>query len=99
MKQIINGKMYNTETACEIMTNDFFDEWKSSAHICETLYKKENGEFFLCRDMFGDGDAIDEYYWVLKHRMEPLTEERAKMWVEKYGEVETYIALFGEPEE
>ena len=29
----------------------------------------------------------------------PLTEAEAKNWVERYGDVDTYIELFGEVEE
>lgn len=56
MKKIINGKMYNTETATELgnfwnglSTNDF-------RNLSETLYRKKNGEFFL----YGQGGAMTE---------------------------------------
>lgn len=46
MKQIINGKMYNTETATEIATrSNGCTGWE---YLEETLYRKKNGEFFLC---------------------------------------------------
>ena len=46
MKQVINGKFYNTETAQEICSYQYgyprdFD------YILEELYRKKNGEFFL----------------------------------------------------
>ena len=47
MKKIINGKMYNTETAKEIGSwnngryrSDFY-------YVGETLYKKKTGELFV----------------------------------------------------
>ncbi|MDE6675529.1 MAG: hypothetical protein K2K19_12100, partial [Acetatifactor sp.] len=57
MKQIINGKMYDTETAQEIgcgcngMSCD--DLW----FVEETLYRKKNGEFFLD----GRGGPLSRY--------------------------------------
>lgn len=46
MKKIINGKMYNTETA------EFIDSYESGypkdfAYVYEALYRKKTGEFFL----------------------------------------------------
>ena len=101
MKKIINGKMYNTETAKYLAAwwnglgcNDF-------GYVYEDLYKKKTGEFFLhgrgganskyaerYGRCFSDGEAIT-----------PLTEEEAREWAEKKLEVEEYIEIFGEPEE
>ncbi len=101
MKQIINRKMYNTETASEIdyhsngyYTNDF-------NYICETLYKKKTGEFFL----YGEGGPNTEYAerccdgWCGGEKITPLTEDEAKDWLEKNSDGDTYIEVFGEPEE
>lgn len=101
MKKIINGKMYNTETAKEI------DRWSNNLsdrdfnNCTEILYRKKTGEFFLygwggamskysdqCGNMCGSGEAIT-----------PLTELEAKEWLEKYSDADKYIECFGEPEE
>lgn len=57
MKKIINGKMYNTETATEL--GDFWNGLSTSdfRNLSETLYRKKNGEFFL----YGQGGAMTEY--------------------------------------
>lgn len=55
MKKIINGKMYNTETATEL--GDFWNGLSTSdfRNLSETLYRKKNGEFFL----YGQGGRYD----------------------------------------
>lgn len=98
MKRIIGGRLYDTDTAEEVGQGRTTDEWESW-EIDETLYRKKTGEFFIWRDMFGDGDAVDVYNWVIAHRLEPLSLDQAKAWVEKYLEVEEYCELFGVPEE
>lgn len=57
MKKIINGRVYNTETAEEIATwyNSYYP---SDFHYCqETLYKTKNGSYFL----YGYGGALSNY--------------------------------------
>lgn len=57
MKKIINGKLYNTETAKEVgqywngydCENDFYEK--------EKLYLKKTGEWFL----YGEGGAVSCY--------------------------------------
>ena len=46
MKKVINGLLYNTETAKEIgyHSENFPGDFK---YVCETLYKKKTGEYFL----------------------------------------------------
>ena len=98
MKVIIEGKLYNTDSAHELAEVIISDEWESW-QMTETLYRKTNGEFFLWRDFCGDGDAIAEYQWVLNHRCEPLSDEKARTWAERHIDVNAYIDLFGEPVE
>lgn len=96
MKKIINGKMYNTETATYIgyhdnnlLVNDFY-------YCCQELYHKRTGEFFL----YGQGGLSTEYAaYRGRETIIPLTEEEAKRWTEDYLDADQYIALFGEPEE
>jgi hypothetical protein len=47
MKKIINGKMYNTETA--LLVGTCWNGLSSSDFACETvcLYRKKTGEYFL----------------------------------------------------
>ncbi len=97
MKKIINKKMYDTETAQVV------GEW-SNGYPCrdcraieETLYRKQNGEFFLHGwggantryaewkgDMVYDGDLIL-----------PLTFDEAREWVHKHLNGDKYEEIFG----
>lgn len=102
MKQIINGKMYNTETATEVASwwNGYS---RRDFKFCEeTLYLKRTGEFFL----YGEGGAMSKYSescgqncWVGGSQIIPLTIDKAKQWAEKHLDADEYISLFGEPEE
>ena len=102
MKQIINGKMYNTNTAEEIAEREsgYPGDFR---HVRESLYQKKTGEFFLC----GEGGPLTSYReammdghsWCGGSGIIPLTEDGAKEWVEKYASTSTYVDLFGEPEE
>jgi len=97
MKQIINKKLYDTETAslvCEYCngygSNDF-------NYLYERLYKKKTGEFFL----YGEGGPKSKYskkkgnWYCDGESIIPYTEEDAQEFVEKHGSVETYEELFG----
>lgn len=101
MKKIINGKMYNTETAEVVASagggyayNDFY--WWS-----ETIYRKKTGEFF----MYGEGGAMSKY----SHRcgdarsggkeIYPVDEDYVRKWLEANCSADVYIGIFGEPEE
>lgn len=102
MKKIINGKMYNTETAKAIgwyengyYPNDF-------RYFKEVLYQKQNGEYFL----YGVGNAASKYQapcgsnnWSGSEVIKPFTKEEAMAWAEKNLIAEQYIEAFGEPEE
>jgi hypothetical protein len=102
MKKIINGKMYNTETARKLA------EWWN--HIppndfnfkVETLYIKCTGEYFI----HGEGGAMTEYShrcsdgsWAGGEAIKPITEAEALHWAEEKIPVDEYIKLFGQPEE
>ena len=44
MRQIINGKMYNTDTA--ILIEEDWNGKTGLGYFCEALYRKTSGEFF-----------------------------------------------------
>lgn len=101
MRKIINGKMYNTETA-EKLTS-----WEHSYRSQvdwyeEMLYKKKTGEYFL----YGNGNAGSKYAretsqncYSPDETIIPITESTARRLVERNASVEEYIRIFGEPEE
>ena len=57
MKQIINGKTYNTETATEL--GHYWNGLSDSdfRHISESLYRTKNGRYFLA----GEGGPMTRY--------------------------------------
>jgi hypothetical protein len=102
MKKVINGKVYDTETAKRVgeyepnpYRSDFY--W-----FCETLYQKKTGEFFL----HGDGNANSKYSrscgqneWCGDEKIIPMAYAQAQKWAEEHLTGDEYIAIFGEPEE
>lgn len=102
MKKVINGKLYNTETADKICSwsNNYYPN--DLHYYIERLYKKKKGEFFL----HGEGGAFSKYsigIWgggsIAGEKIIPLTLQEAKDWVENYSSIEIYEKLFGEIEE
>jgi hypothetical protein len=98
MKKIINGKVYDTETARQLgeYENDYplYDfHWYS-----EQLYQKRTGEFFL----FGEGHAASKYglneYGAGK-KIIPMSYTQAQKWAEEHLDADKYIGIFGEPDE
>ena len=101
MKKIINGKMYNTETARVVGGTGYgcpsdLDYWK------EELYRKKTGEFFL----YGEGGPMSKYarycgqnQWAGGEEIIPLNLEEAQEWAETYLSAEEYEEIFGACEE
>jgi hypothetical protein len=100
MKKVINGKMYDTETARKLAANSFgncndFNHWK------ERLYLKKTGEYFLychggplSKHATNTGDGMG---W--GEEIKPLSIEAAKAWAEKQIEGDEYEDIFGKVEE
>lgn len=100
MKKIINGRMYNTETATPIVENNQING--SFFGYEETLYRKKTGEFFL----YGKGGPASKYAhpgisggWDAGEKIVLIPEEETKKWLERFEFMDEYIELFGEPEE
>ena len=101
MKKILNGKMYNTETAKEL-ANRTFSNPRDFNYINETLYQKKNGEYFL----FGEGGGLTKYAFYVDSsgrtggwEVIPMTEDDARERMGAHCDADEYIAVFGEPEE
>ena len=102
MKKIINGKMYNTETATEVGNYWNGLSQRDFNHVNETLYRKKTGEFFL----YGEGGPMSRYSescgnnsWTGGERIIPLSEKEAKKWAEDKISADAYCQIFGEPGE
>lgn len=84
MRKIINGKVYDTETAKEI---GYYND-EPTGNVSEYLYQKKTGEFFLKHWDAWNGDSI-----------QPISYAEAQAWMEDHGSAEQYAAVFGEPDE
>ncbi len=88
MKKVIEGKIYNTETAEEVHSweNHYYS---NDFHHCEeTLYRTKKGAWFLA----GSGGAMSKYSrtcgsnsWTGGDGMEVLTDAEAQAWLEDHG--------------
>lgn len=100
MKKIINGKKYDTDTAKFLLSRS--NNCTGFSYCYEELYLKKTGEFFL----YGKGGAMSKYSrscgdntWCGGEEIVPLTEAKAKKFVEEYGDADDYEKIFGEVEE
>ena len=97
MKQIIEGRRYNTETAEEVAryhngcgTTDF-------NYIFETLYRTKKGNFFL----HGEGGAATTYARHVgngnrtgSEKIIPLSDDETVEWLESHGHTDAIEQYF-----
>lgn len=101
MKKIINGKIYDTNSAERV--GDWDNGRNGDFSYCsEELYRKRTGEFFL----YGEGGAQSKYSkscgnnsWSGSEMIIPLSYEAAKKWAEEHLNGDAYESIFGEVEE
>ncbi|AXF52342.1 MAG: hypothetical protein [Inoviridae sp.] len=101
MKKVINGKMYNTETAKFLAAAEY--KYRGDLYFCrEELYQKKTGEFFL----HGEGGPATKYAescgidaWTSGEDIMPLTYKAATKWAEENVDADKYEEIFGEVEE
>lgn len=101
MKRIINGKLYDTDTAKLLGSyhNDFGPS--DFEYFYEELYQKKNGEYYL----YGEGGPKSDYaefqgnVSIGSKRIIPISEDRAKEWAERNLEADDYVNIFGVVEE
>lgn len=99
MKKIINGKVYDTETAKEVGKWENYGSWRDFSHMEEILYQKRTGEFFL----FGAGGPQTKYAesagqnsWTGGSKIIPLSWDSARAWAEENLDAGDYESIFGE---
>ena len=97
MKKIINGKLYDTETARQVGAYSYGEGRDFSAYG-ENLYRKRTGEYFL----YGEGGPMTRYAshkgdnsWGWGEEISPLTLDAARQWAEKHMDADAYQAEFG----
>ena len=97
MKQIINGRKYNTETAkeCGVASHGYPRDF---GYYKETLYCKKNGEYFI----FGEGgpasryaERIDMNSWSGGSKIRPVSYSEAMEWAEENLDADEYEENFG----
>lgn len=102
MKKIINGKLYDTDTAKCL--GDWHNTWDSRSHtyVFEALYQKRTGECFL----YGTGGPMSKYSrtvgdneWSGSEKIIPLSLAKAREWAEEHLTADEYEAAFGLPDE
>lgn len=101
MKKIINGKMYDTETAAFIGDYSYGAPGDLS-YVSESLYRKKTGEFFL----YGEGGPMSKYSmscgnnsWSGGEAIIPERDFNVRKWVAAHCDADAYIKLFGPVEE
>jgi hypothetical protein len=97
VRQVIDGKTYDTETATKLISADAGLPYSDFAHWSETLYRTPRGRYFLS----GGGGPMSRWGRSagLNSRsgstgIYPLSEDQAREWVERYAN-EVYEDVFG----
>lgn len=97
MKKIINGKLYDTETAKKVGEYSNAGGWRDFNHFEEGLYRKRTGEYFL----HGEGGPMTQYArrdgsgWTGSAQIIPMSYDDAKKWAEEHLDADDYMAEFG----
>lgn len=97
MKKIIGGKLYNTDTARRLASWDNGEYYSSFDLVCEALYQKKTGEFFI----YGEGGARTKYakctsnLWSGGEAILPVSYEDARKWAEEHISADMYEEIFG----
>ena len=96
MKKVINGKIYNTETA-ELIAEDYNECYiDDSCYELEEIYRTNTGKWFL-HYAYGPNAFLRENYTNGKNHVEgieAMTEDRVKMWLEERDETEKIKKYF-----
>ena len=96
MKKIINGRLYDTDTAKLIgsWSNGF--SFSDFSYCAKDLYQKKTGEYFL----HGSGGSLSAYGklcgndWCYGQNVIPMAEKEVKAWAEEHLTAEEYMELF-----
>lgn len=101
MKKVINGALYDTETA-KLLGKDSYSNPRDFQYWVETLYRTKSGKYFL----HGEGGALTKYAvcvaqneWSGGEKIIPLDLDSAQKWAEEHLDGDEYVRAFGEPEE
>ena len=102
MKKIIEGRLYNTDTAKELGVWASTWDYRDFNYVAEKLYQKRTGEYFL----YGEGGPMSKYAqscgqnsWSGGEKIIPLSPEKAREWAEAHLDADDYAEIFGMPDE
>ena len=102
MKKVIDGALYNTESAKLLGTWDNGLGARDFNRCAESLYRNNRGKYFL----YGEGGAntrystkINDSSWGGGEAIIPLSYDGAKVWAENNLTADEYIAAFGDPDQ
>lgn len=96
MKKVIDGSLYNTETAKRLLDCD--NRRYGSLDFCaEALYRTKSGKYFL----HGEGGAMSKYarscgsnQWSSGEMIIPMTEAAAREWAEDHLSSDDFLKAF-----
>lgn len=98
MKKVINGKVYDTDTAKKLAVYANGGTWRDFNHLEETLYRKKTGEYFL----HGEGGPMTRYAeasgqnsWSGGERIMPMSYKEAIAWAAEHLDGDEYEEIFG----
>ena len=101
MRKLIEGKLYDTETATMIAETQNRLGNSDFRNLDETIYNTKNGKYSL----YSHGGAMTKYATSYGGStgggldIIPLTEKEVKEHLENWGKTAKNIELFGKPEE
>lgn len=96
MKKVIEGSLYNTDTARLI------GEWDNRRYgsldfCCERLYRTKSGKYFL----HGEGGAMSKYarscgcnHWSSGEIIMPMSEVAAREWADDHLSADDFLSSF-----
>lgn len=97
MKQVVDGKIYDTDTATEVASY-YYSNPSDFNYEAETLYLTNRGNWFL----YGEGGPKSKYsvqtgqnWWSGGSVIEPLPAEQAKAWLEAHKKTGALLSHFG----
>jgi len=96
MRVIINGLLYDTETAIMIGASSHLSPG-DHGHWDAGLYEAENGNYFLAGEggpASPYGEQVDQNTFSGGHKIIPLTPEAAQKWAEENLPVEEVLSEF-----
>ena len=98
MKRVLNGSVYNTDSAKELGC-DSYSNPSDFSHWVETLYRTKAGKYFL----HGEGGPTSRYAvaesgncWSGGEKILPITEDEARAWSEEHLSGDEFERIFGE---